>query len=548
MWINWYHCYAGPRGGRKMFKVLVSDYSISDFGLQQLRNAEDIQVTKLTGLSEEELISIINEYDALIVSYQTKVTRNILKAGINLKVVGCAGVSVDNIDLNAATTLGIVVINAPDGNTVSTCEHTFAMMMALARHVPQANAKTVSGVWDRQSFLGVELQNKTLGILGLGRIGIEVAKRAAAFGMKVIGHDSFMSEERARKWGIKLTTVDEILRTADFITLHTPLQRESNYMIAKPQFDLMKPGMRIINCDRAGMIDESDLVQALDEGILAGAAFDVFEEEPPTRDHPFLNHPKIIVTPHLSASTLEAQENVAIDVSKQVINLLRNEPFQNAVNMQTISGDHLNRLNPYFTLSEQLGKSLAQMTEGAVRDITVGCAGELAELDTSPLIPYVLKGILSHHLGTEHVNIVNATHLAKERDLNFVVQKSLIPQSSPNEMMIRMKTTKEERWVRGSLLPEVGERLVQIGPYSVDIPPSGQVLLISQMDRPGIIGRVGRVLGRNGIDIVTMQVGHNKIGHSALMILKIDKTAPESVIEELYMIPEIRRIREISFD
>ncbi|GIN95989.1 phosphoglycerate dehydrogenase [Siminovitchia terrae] len=530
-----------------MFKVLVSD-PISDFGLQQLRNAEDIKVTKLSGLSEEELISIINEYDALLVRSQTKVTRNILKAGINLKVVGCAGVGVDNIDLDGATILGIVVVNAPDGNTVSTCEHTFAMMMALARHVPQANAKTVSGVWDRKSFLGVELQNKTLGVLGLGRIGIEVAKRAAAFGMIVIGHDPFMSEERARKLGIKLTTVDEILRTADFITLHTPLKRESNYMIAKPQFDVMKPGMHIINCYQGGIIDEGDLVNALDEGILAGAAFDVFEKEPPTRDHPFLKHPKIIVTPHLSASTLEAQENVAIDVSKQVINILRNEPFKNAVNMQTISSDHLNRLHPYFTLSEQLGKSLAQMTDGAVRDVTVGCAGDLAELDTSPLIPYVLKGILSHHLGAEHVNIVNATHLAKERDLNFVTQKSLLSQSSSNEIMIRMKTTKEEKSVRGSLLPELGERLVQIGPYPVDIPPSGQVLLISQMDRPGIIGRVGRVLGRSGINIVTMQVGRNKIGNSALMILKIDKKAPKNVIEELYMIPEIRRVREISFD
>ena len=220
---------------------------------------------------------------------------------------------------------------------------------------------------------------------------------------------------------------------------------------------------------------------------------------------------------------MEAQENVAIDVSKQVINILRNEPFKNAVNMQTISSDHLNRLHPYFTLSEQLGKSLAQMTDGAVRDVTVGCAGDLAELDTSPLIPYVLKGILSHHLGAEHVNIVNATHLAKERDLNFVTQKSLLSQSSSNEIMIRMKTTKEEKSVRGSLLPELGERLVQIGPYPVDIPPSGQVLLISQMDRPGIIGRVGRVLGRSGINIVTMQVGRNKIGNSALMILKIDK-------------------------
>ncbi|MEF2247412.1 phosphoglycerate dehydrogenase [Paenibacillus sp. IITD108] len=530
-----------------MFKVLVAD-PISDFGLQQLMRAEDVEVAKITGLSEEELIAIIGTFDALLVRSQTKVTRRIMEAGVHLKVIGRAGVGVDNIDLDAATSQGIIVVNAPDGNTVTTCEHTFAMMMAVARHIPQAYAKTVAGRWDRKSFLGVELRNKVLGVLGLGRIGIEVAKRAAAFGMTIIGYDPFLSEERANKLGIKLATVDDIIRTADFMTVHTPLTKETHHMIAKPQFDVMKRGMRIINCARGGIIDELALIEALDEGIVAGAAFDVFEHEPPAPDHPFLSHPKMIVTPHLGASTLEAQENVALDVSEQVIHILRQEPFKNAVNMPAISNDLLNKLQPYFTLCEQLGSSLAQMTDGAVREVTMECAGELANLDTSPLIPYVLKGVLSHHLGAEQVNIVNAVHLAKFRDIHLVERKSLLTQSSSSEITIRLKTTIEERWVTGSALPGVGERMVRIGPYPVDIPPEGYVLIIAQKDRPGIIGRVGTLLGNSGVNIATMQVGRNEVGGSAVMILKIDKKAPKNVLESLFAIPEIKRVREISFD
>ncbi|HZG75722.1 MAG TPA: hydroxyacid dehydrogenase, partial [Paenibacillus sp.] len=298
-----------------MLKVLVSD-PISDLGLQQLTDATDIAVEKKIGLSEDELVAVIGEYDALLVRSQTRVTERVLAAGTRLKVVGRAGVGVDNIDLDAATKRGVIVINAPDGNTITTCEHTFAMMMALARHIPQAYRKTVEGVWDRKSFLGVELRNKVLGVLGMGRIGSEVAKRAKAFGMDVIGYDPFLSEDRAEKMGVRLGSVDDIIRQADFMTVHTPLTNETHHMIAKPQFEVMKRGMRIINCARGGIIDEMALKEAIDEGIVAGAAFDVFEEEPPKPDHPFLSHPKIIVTPHLGASTIEAQENVAIDVSE----------------------------------------------------------------------------------------------------------------------------------------------------------------------------------------------------------------------------------------
>ncbi len=380
-----------------MFKVLVSD-PISDLGIQQLMDADDVTVDKNTGLSEDELVQIIGDYDALLVRSQTRVTERIMAAGKNLKVVGRAGVGVDNIDLEAATQRGIIVINAPDGNTITTCEHTFAMMMALARHIPQAYAKTIGGTWDRKTFLGVELRNKTLGVLGMGRIGSEVAKRAKAFGMSILGYDPFLTEERAEKLGIKLASVDEIIRNADFMTVHTPLTPETKHMIARPQFEVMKKGMRIINCARGGVIDEMALVEAIDEGIVAGAAFDVFESEPPAPDHPFLSHPKIIVTPHLGASTVEAQENVAIDVSEQVLHILRDEPFKNAVNMPPVPSNVMTQLQPYFSLGEKLGSFAAQITNQAVREIQVDYAGDLSSVDTQPLTRYILKGVLSRHL------------------------------------------------------------------------------------------------------------------------------------------------------
>ncbi|WP_127585320.1 phosphoglycerate dehydrogenase [Paenibacillus koleovorans] len=527
-----------------MYKVLVSD-AISDHGLQQLTDAADVVLDKKTGLSEDELVAIIGGYDALLVRSQTRVTKRIMEAGTNLKVIGRAGVGVDNIDLDAATTCGIVVINAPDGNTITTCEHTFAMMMALARHIPQAYRKTVEGVWDRKSFLGVELRNKTLGVLGLGRIGTEVAKRAIAFGMTILGYDPFMSEERASKMGIKLSSVEEIIRNADFITVHTPLTPETRHMISKPQFDIMKRGMRIVNCARGGIIDELALVEAIDEGIVAGAAFDVFEEEPPRPDHPFLAHTKIVVTPHLGASTVEAQENVAIDVSEQVLNILRDAPFKNAVNMPPIAAEVLNKIQPYFNLCEKLGLALAQITEGAVQEIKIHYSGDIAEFDTNPLTRFVLKGVLSHHLGKEQVNIVNATHLAKQRDVNVVVEKASTVQTFANMVTVTLKTKDEERWLSGTMLAGYGERIVRFGPYPVDIAPEGNILLISHNDKPGIIGKVGTLLGNNDVNIATMQVGRTDMGGSAVMLLTIDKHTPKHVLDELGKLPELKRVREI---
>lgn len=533
-----------------MFKVLVSD-PISDIGLQQLIDAEDVIVTKIMGLDEQDLISIIPSYDALLVRSQTKVTREVLEAGVQLKVVGRAGVGVDNIDMDAATRQGIIVINAPDGNTMTTCEHTFAMMLALARCIPQAYVKTSAGTWDRRSFVGVELRNKTIGIIGLGRIGVEVARRAIAFGMNVIGYDPFLSEQRAGKLGIKTVPLDTVVKTSHFITVHTPLGDETRHMIGKPQFDDMKPGVRIINCARGGIIDESALVEAIDEGIVAGAAFDVLEQEPPAPHHPFLNHPKIIVTPHLGASTYEAQENVAVAVSEQVLHILRQEPFKNAVNLPFVPPQLYNQLQPWFRLCEQLGNSLAQMTDGAIQEIIVESAGELSNVDISPLLPYILNGILSHHLDRGQVNIVNAVSLAKARGIGLSIQQSMSTQNTqnaPSEVTVRIKTTMEDRWITGTVFPDVGGRILRIGPYPIEIIPEGYMLLISQQDKPGIIGKVGSLLGDSGINIATMQVGRNEVGGSSVMILKIDKKVPLPILENLFAMIEIKRIREISFD
>lgn len=526
-----------------MFKVLVSD-PISDQGIQLLYDASDVEVVKQSGLSEDELVAIIGEFDALLVRSQTRVTEKIMDAATRLKVIGRAGVGVDNIDLEAATKRGIVVINAPDGNTIATCEHTFAMMMSVARSIPQAYKKTVDGVWDRKTFVGVELRNKTLGIVGMGRIGTEVAKRAKVFGMEVIGYDPFLTEERAEKIGVQLMTVNEIAARADFITVHTPLTKETRHIIGPDQFALMKPGIRIINCARGGIIDELALVEAVNQGIVAGAAFDVFTQEPPEADHPFLNNPKIIVTPHLGASTIEAQENVAIDVSDEVLHILRDEPFKNAVNMPSVPASVLSKVQPYFDLGEKIGRILGQITQGAVQEIVIGYSSSLIDVDTSPITRHIVKGVLTDRL--EGVNIVNAMHLANTREVNIVVQKSSTQTAFTNLITVTLKTKQETKKLAGTLVAEYGQRIVRIDGYSVDFAPQGNVLLVSHNDKPGMIGRVGTLLGNKDINIATMHVGRQMIGGAAIMVLTIDKSADIDVVTELEKLAEIVAVRELS--
>lgn len=527
-----------------MFKVLVSD-PISDQGLQKLMDADDVVLDKKTGLSEDELAEIIGDYDALLVRSQTKVTPRIIEAAHKLKVIGRAGVGVDNIDLEAATQKGIIVINAPDGNTIATCELTMGMMMALARHIPQAYKKTITGEWDRKSFVGVELRSKVLGVIGMGRIGSEVAKRARAFGMEILGYDPFLTEDRAEKLGVTLATIDQICEQADFITVHTPLTNETRNLISKPQFAKMKKGVRIINCARGGIIDEEALLEAIDAGIVAGAAFDVFVEEPPRPDHPFLNHPKIIVTPHLGASTIEAQENVATDVAEEVLHILRDEPFKNAVNMPPVPANVMAKLQPYFLLGERMGHFLAQMADSAAQEIIVSFSGELTEVDTSPLTRYIVKGVLSHHLGSD-VNIINAMHMAKIRDVNIIREKSTASKGFTNLITVTLRSNGQERSIAGTLLNGYGPRIVKIDQYPVDVAPEGNIILVSHNDKPGIVGRLGSVLGDSGTNIATMQVGRKVVGGPAIMVLTVDKPVPPETMQQLSQLPDIAQVKEIT--
>lgn len=526
-----------------MFKVLVLD-GISDQGVQLLKDAEDVQVDIKATMPEDVLVEVIADYDAVMVRSQTKVNARVMDAGKNLKVVGRAGVGVDNIDLDAATKRGIVVVNAPDGNTIATCELTFGHILGLSRLIPQAYKKTVGGEWDRKTFVGVELRNKVLGVIGMGRIGSEVAKRAKAFGMNVLGYDPFMTEERAEKLGVTLGSVDDIVKQADFITVHTPLTNETRNIIGRPQFEVMKKGARIINCARGGIIDEAALVEAIDNGTVAGAAFDVFTQEPPAADHPFLNHPKIIVTPHLGASTVEAQENVAVDVSEEILHILRSEPFKNAVNMPSVPANVLKALQPYFNLGEKLGKVAGQLADSGIREIAINYSGDLSGLDVNPLTRYIVLGILSNHLGDE-ANLINALHLAKAREINVVVQKSSQAKSFTNLVTVTLKTNKEERTAAGTLLTGYGERIVQIDQYPVDIAPEGHVLYIAHNDKPGIIGKVGTILGNNEVNIASMQVGRKVVGGAAIMLLTIDKQATDDVLNALKGVPEITTAKEI---
>lgn len=525
-----------------MYKILITD-PLSEHGIQQLLDAPDVEVVRQTNLSPTDLLSVIGDYDALLVRSQTLVTAEVLAAGKKLKVVGRAGVGVDNIDINAATEAGVVVINAPDGNTISTAEHSFAMLMAVARNIPQAHKKLTDGTWDRKSFQGVELNNKVLGIIGLGRIGTEVAKRAKAFGMTVLAYDPFLTEERAKKLGVTHATIDDICRQADFITVHTPLTKETRHIISSREFMKMKDGVRIINCARGGIIDEKALYEAILTGKVAGAALDVFEIEPPV-DNPLIGLPQVVVTPHLGASTQEAQENVAVDVSAEILKVLRGEPFKNAVNLPSIPAHVMERLQPYFTLGEKLGNFLAQVTVGSIQEIAITYSGELADVDTAPLTRTVLRGVLSFRLG-EEVNYVNAPLLAKVRDITVTEKKSAHNRGFTNLLTVTLKTTQQTRTVAGTRLNGYGARIVKIDDFAIDVAPEGYLLYIHHNDRPGVIGRVGSILGNNDVNIATMQVGRRDIGGDAIMMLSVDKPVSAELLDSMGELPEVKSVTQI---
>ena len=508
-------------------KVLVSD-SLSDKGIEILKKEVDVDIK--TGMSPDELKNCIGEYDALVVRSQTQVTADVIKAAENLKIIGRAGVGVDNIDVEAATQHGIIVINAPEGNMISAAEHTIAMMMSLSRNIPQANQSMKSGKWDRKAFMGVEVRGKTLGVIGLGRIGAEVAARAQGMKMKILAYDPFISEERAGELGVTLTTVDDIVLNSDYITVHTPLIKETKNLIDKEQFEKAKPGLRVINCARGGIINEEALAEAVASGKVAGAAVDVFVNEPPTGS-PLLEQDNIILTPHLGASTQEAQVNVAVDVAEQIINLSKGLPVQNAINMPYVKQEVMKVLQPYLPLAEKIGRLAAQLMENKYERIELSYSGEIADRDTGPVTVAALKGVLEFAMGSS-VNYINAPVIAKERKIKVIESKSKTSESYSNLVMIRLFNNGTVKTVAGTMVG-TNPRIVQINEYSIDVLPSGHMLVALHEDHPNIIGPCCITLGNHDINIAGMQVGRIKAGGTAIMVLNVDSEVSEDILNEI---------------
>ncbi len=519
-------------------KVLVSD-SIHEAGIELLRKHAEVEVA--TSLSEDELVERVADADALIVRSATKVTRRVIEAGKRLVVIGRAGVGVDNIDLKAATERGIVVVNAPDASSITVAEHTFGLMLALARRIPQANASLKAKKWEKKRFLGVELRGKTLGILGLGRIGSEVVRKAKAFGMRCIAYDPYISEKLARELGVEVVELGELLERSDFITIHAPLTESTRRMIDDSAFARMKKGAYIINCARGGIIDEDALYRALTSGKIAGAALDVFEKEPPF-DSPLLELENCIVTPHLGASTEEAQRYASLITCEEVLKVLRGEPPKNAVNMPALPAEVVERLRPHLRLAETLGRLGIQMLEGRLTEVRVTACGSFAEREyQEALTGAALKGVLSPIL-TGGVNLLNSKVLAKNRGIRVTEASREDAGSYQGLLEVVLTSDSGEVSVAGTLIGEE-VRVVSIGRYAVELAPHDTMLLVEHEDKPGMIGRVATLLGEHGINIGAMQVGRYERGGKQLMVLSVDEPAPRQVLERIEGIDGVHSVK-----
>jgi len=523
-------------------KALVTD-NISEEGIKELREFADVDIE--LELSKEELKERISAYDALIVRSGTKVTKEIIEAGSEgkLKVIGRAGVGVDNIAVETATEKGIIVVNAPEANTISAAEHTIAMLLSLSRKIPAANASLKSKRWERKKHMGVEINGKVLGIIGLGRVGSEVAKKAEGLGMRVIAYDPFISYVRARELGIALSSFKGVLSAADFITLHTPLTKDTHHIIGKEEIGLMKDGVRVINCARGGIIDENALKDALKSGKVAGAALDVFEHEPP-KESELLKLEEVIVTPHLGASTEEAQRAAALVIAEGVIDALKGKPVRNAVNMIYVEEELMGAIDPYLVLAEKLGRLCAQLIPKSSRieqfkvsyEGKIGMAG--AGKDTRLITVAMLKSFLSWF--TDGVNYVNAEAIAKKFGIKVTESKTEDVENFSSLISITLQTKGEFRkTAAGTLFGKDDPRIVKIDGYRVDASPSGYMLICSFLDKPKVIGPVCMILGDTGINIAGMQVGREKSGGEAVMVLNVDGSVSEDTMEEIKKVENI---------
>ena len=518
-----------------MPKILVTD-PIAQDGIDALAREAEVDV-RLDG-SPEQLVKLIGEYDGLIVRSRTKVTAELIQAGVRLKVIGRAGTGVDNIDAEAATKRGVVVVNAPSGNTISAAEHTIALMLALVRNLPAAHASLRAGRWERQQFIGTELRGKTLGLIGLGRVGGEVARRARGLEMRVVAHDPPLPEERARSLNVELLSLDDLLAQSDVISLHVP-GGEHDYL-GEVELAKMKPGVRIINVARGALIDEAALVRALDDGRVAGAAIDVFREEPPG-DSPFLTHEKIIVTPHLGALTEEAQERVATDVAAEVLAVLRGDPARYAVNAPLVSPETMAVLRPFMDVAEKAASLAMQLRAGQLQGVELEYLGEIANHDDAPLKAAAIKGLLAT-VSEENVTIVNANLVAEQRGLRISERKGP-SEDYPNLISVRLTTAKGADTVVGTAFHD-GTHIVRINDFSVDIPPDEAYLLICEnLDRPGMVAAVAGVLDKHSVNISFLRLGREKVRGNAMMVLGLDDKISSEVLTEVVAIKDIYSAR-----
>ncbi|MBI4831485.1 MAG: phosphoglycerate dehydrogenase [Candidatus Lindowbacteria bacterium] len=523
-------------------RILVSD-PLASQGIDVIKKQSDFAVDVKTKMSREELLQAIGGYDALIVRSETRVTEEVIEAGKKLRVVGRAGVGIDNINVQAATKRGVIVLNAPGGNTISTAEHTLSMMLALARNIPQACASLRNRKWERKHFTGMEVYGKTLGIIGLGRIGSEVARRAHALGMKLLGYDPILTPERARSINVEPVDLDTLVSKSDFITVHVPLIEQTKNMLSTRQFDMMKPDVRIINCARGGIINEAALLEALKSGKVGGAALDVFEKEPPL-ESPLLDFDSVIVTPHLGASTEEAQVNVACEVADQVVRALKGEPVPFAVNVPPIDPEIYKELKPYLELAEKLGRFQAQFPLANVRELVVEVFGEIEEFDLRPVRTAVIKGFLESFLH-ENVNYVNAPLLIAERKIAVTERKGQMLKDFANLITVRAITDKGEWSVAGTLLSRTTPRIVRLNDFHIDALPEGVVLICLNEDKPGIIGNLGTLMAKNNINIGAMTLGRTHRGGAAATILNLDAELSGEIIQQVKRIQYINDARVV---
>ncbi len=513
------------------YKILVSD-KLDESGLVKLRNQFIVDIK--TGLSEDELVKIIPEYHGLLIRSQTTVTARIIDAANQLKIIGRAGVGVDNVDLDAATRKGIIVVNSPEGNTIAAAEHSFALLLALARKIPFAHMSLGSHEWDRNRFTGVELYNKILGVVGLGKIGQRVASYGKAFGMKVVGFDPFVSHEFAEKMEIELLGFEDLLKCCDFLTLHVPKTKDTTKMINSENLSIMKKTCRIVNCARGGVIDEMALKIALESCLIAGAAVDVFDKEP-AADSLLIGTKNLILTPHLGAATEEAQINVAIDVADQVFEVLNGREASSAVNIPSMKPAMVEPVKGFLTLSEKLGSLVGQIIDGGIMSIKISYHGEVADKTTDSLTTAVLKGLLSTVV-VESVNYVNAAILAKARSIKVIEQKVNEHCDYKSLITIEVTSEKETRKISGAVLGDYGDMVVELDGIKVNTVPSGYILIVPNEDSPGVIGTVGTILGKYKVNINRMEVGRRegKIKH-AIMVINVDSDIPAAVLTEISM-------------